>query len=336
MKNVTIYDVAKKASCSTATVSLVLANDKRIQPKTAARVMDAVEKLGYTPNYSAKSLSKKRTDTLGLIVPNVENPLFSTMISGIESYANSNDFDLILGISNSDRKKELFYLDMLQTKRVDGLIVFPTFISSIADRIANSSQLPPIVLCGSSGSKINNVSYAKCNNQLGAFLATKHLIENGCKKIACVFPVDDTSQCRSRYSGYCEAMNGAGLEVKKEMICICKSDNKSIFESSTNLINTKKPDAIFCLCDYHAIIVMRAIESLGLKIPTDIQLIGFDNINISSFLPTSLSTIDTNAAKVGQVAAQLLIEKINNPDAPIQQIIIEPTLVKRSSTCCKE
>ena len=335
MKNVTIYDVAKKADCSTATVSLVLANDKRIQPKTAARVMEAVETLGYTPNYTAKSLSKKRTDTLGLIVPNVENPLFSTMISGIESYANSNDFDLILGISNSERNKELFYLDMLQSKRVDGLIVFPTYINSIAERISKSNMLPPIVFCGSSGDKINNISYAKCNNQFGAFLATEHLIYNGCKKIACVFPVDDPLQYLSRYNGYCEAMTQAGMSIKEDLICICKSDNKSIFESSTKLISKQKPDAIFCLCDYHAIIVMRAIEELGLKMPDDIQLIGFDNINISSFLPTSLSTIDTNAAKVGQVAAQLLIEKINNPDAPVQQIIIEPKLVIRNSTCKK-
>ena len=335
MKNVTIYDVAKQVGCSTATVSLVLANDKRIQPKTAAKVLEAVESLGYKPNYTAKSLSTKRTDTLGLIVPNVENPLFSTMISGIEEYANSNNFDLILGVSNSDRKKELFYLDMLQTKRVDGLIVFPTYINSIAERLNNSDMLPPIVLCGSSGSKINNISYAKCNNNSGAYLATKHLIENGCKKIACIFPVDDPSQYSSRYNGYCDAMEEAGLAIKNELICVCKSDNKSIFESSTKLIKTQKPDAIFCLCDYHAIIVMRAIEELGLKIPNDIQLIGFDNINISSFLPTSLSTIDTNASKVGQMAAQLLIEKIKDPEAPVQQIIIEPKLVKRNSTCKK-
>lgn len=332
MNNATIYDVAKEAGCSTATVSLVLASDKRIQPKTVARVMAAVEKLGYIPNYTAKSLSKKSTDTLGLIVPNVENPLFSMMISGIESYAKSKNFDLILGISNSNREKEIFYLDMLRSKRVDGLIVFPTFIDSIAERVSDSKSLPPLVLCGSSGKGIQNTSFAKCNNRFGAFLAVDHLIKCGCKKIGCIFPVNDPSQYESRYSGYCTAMEEAGLPINPELIIPCSPTNDTIFETATQLIEKHRPDGIFCLCDYHAIMVMRAISALGLKMPEDIKLIGFDDIGISSFLPTPLSTIDTKGYQVGQTAAQLLIEKISDPTCPVKQIEIQPSLVVRESS----
>ncbi len=335
MKNVTIYDVAKEVGCSTATVSLALAGDTRIRPKTIARVTDVAEKLGYIPNYTAKSLSKKTTDTLGLIVPNVENPLFSMMISGIESFANSKKYDLILGISDSDKRKEIFYLDMLRSKRVDGLIVFPTYIDSISERLTNSSSLPPLVLCGSSGNRIHNTSYAKCNNRRGAYLATEHLIKCGCKKIACVFPVRDAKQYASRYNGCCEAMQDAGITPAPDFVYPCSPDNESIFNTTVNLIKNFRPDGIFCLCDYHAITVMRAIAYLGMKIPEDIQLIGFDNIGISEFLPTPLSTIDTRGYQVGQTAAELLIEKINNPTATVKRIEIEPQLIIRNSTCVK-
>lgn len=332
MSNVTIYDVAKEAACSTATVSLALAGDKRIQPKTVSKVMKAAKKLGYIPNYTAKSLSKKTTDTLGLIVPNIENPLFSLMISGIESYANSKKFDLILGISDSDRDKEIFYLDMLRSKRVDGLIVFPTFIDSVAERLNNANSLPPLVLCGSSGRGIRNTSYAKCNNRLGAYLATEHLITMGCKKIGCIFPANDSAQYSSRYNGYCEAMKAANIEINPDLICFCKPLNEEIFSVTTNLIKEHRPDGIFCICDYHAIIVMHAIASLGLKMPDDIKLIGFDNISLSAFLPTPLSTIDTKGYEVGRTAAQLLLEKINHPDTHVKQIEIEPSLIVRGST----
>ena len=135
MSKVTIYDVARLANCSTATVSLVFSGSERIRPKTRQHVLDVANTLGYTPNYIAQSLSKKNTNTLGVIVPNIDNPLFSQMISGIESYANSKGYNLILGLSDSNRKKEIFYLEMLQRERVDGLIVLPTFLDSLIDKL---------------------------------------------------------------------------------------------------------------------------------------------------------------------------------------------------------
>lgn len=337
MSKVTIYDVARLANCSTATVSLVFSGSERIRPKTRQHVLDVANTLGYTPNYIAQSLSKKNTNTLGVIVPNIDNPLFSQMISGIESYANSKGYNLILGLSDSNRKKEIFYLEMLQRERVDGLIVLPTFLDSLIDKLnIPDSSKSPIVLCGSSGNGAKlNIGYAKCDNHEGARLAVSHLIDTGRKRIGCIFPVYSEQQYFTRKEGYKEALEQHGIDYDESLIKICASDNDSIFEATRELFMEKHPDAIFCLYDYCAISVLRAISIMGLRIPEDISVIGYDNIPLSNYLPTSLSTIDTQSKIVGQKAAEILIEKITDPDAQIKQITIKPELVIRESTSLK-
>lgn len=333
MSKVTIYDVAKSANCSTATVSLVLHNSDRIKPETHEHVMRVVEKLGYTPNYMAQSLSTKSTNTLGIIVPNMENPLFSQMITGVEDCANKNGYDLILGLSNSESSKENFYLDMLQRKRVDGLIVFPTFVDSIVDKLEHSKKSKtPIVLCGSSGNNTKKLSYVKCDNRIGAYLAINHLLDQGCSRVGCVFPVFDKQQCSSRLSGYKDALYYRNVEFEPSLIKTCSPEEDSIYNATLELIKEQKPDGIFCLYDYAAISVMKAVLSLGLSIPNDIALIGYDNINISKFLPISLSTIDTLGAEVGRYATETLINTILHPDAPVSQKTLKPKLIIREST----
>lgn len=333
MSKVTIYDVAKKANCSTATVSLVLKKSNRIKPETAKAVMEVVEQLGYTPNYIAQSLSSKATNTLGLIVPNVENPLFSMMISGIEDYANSRGYNLILGITNATSEKESFYLDMLQRKQVDGLILFPSFLDSLSKKVEYLGRLrTPIVLCGSSGSELKNISYVKCDNRLGSYTAIRHLVDIGCRRIGCIFPVTDGQQYNSRMIGYRDALRDCGIPFREELIQVCTPDNDSIFHTTLTLLKEQKPDGIFCLYDYSAITVMRAVFCAGLRVPEDIALIGYDNIKMSGFLPVPLSSIDTHSQEVGQKAAEILMQRINNPDEPFRQIILKPDLIAREST----
>ena len=316
MSKVTIYDVAKKANCSTATVSLVLKKSNRIKPETAKAVMDVVEQLGYTPNYIAQSLSSKATNTLGLIVPNVENPLFSMMISGIEDYANSKGYNLILGITNATSEKESFYLDMLQRKQVDGLILFPSFLGTLTKKVEYLSQMrTPIILCGSSGSELKNISYVKCDNRLGSYTAVNHLVDIGCRLI-----------------GYQDALRNCGIPFREELIRVCTPDNDSIFNATLTLLKEQKPDGIFCLYDYSAITVMRAVFCAGLRIPEDIAIIGYDNIKMSGFLPVPLSSIDTHSQEVGQKAAEILMQKISDPDEQVHQVVLKPDLVVREST----
>ena len=333
MATITIYDVAQEAKCSTATVSLVLQKSPRIKPQTQQRVMQAVDKLGYTPNYMAQSLSIKATKTLGLIVPNIENPLFSQMIHGVEDFAVSKDYDLILGISDSSCEKEEFFLDMLQSKKVDGLLLFPTFLDSLSEKLRKiNATKTPLVLCGSSGKGIIEIDYVKCDNRIGSFTAINHLIDIGCKNIGCIFPVFDKQQYNSRLIGFQDALYYHSMKFESDMIKTCIPNKDAIYNATVEFIKEKNPDGIFCLYDYASIPVMKAILSLGLKIPNDIALIGYDNIQISDYLPISLSSIDTQGAEVGRKAAEILIQKINDTSLDTHQIILKPNLVIREST----
>lgn len=334
MKKVTIYDVAKLANCSPSTVSLVLSNSTRIPETTKQRVHDAVSELKYTPNYIAQSLNKKSSNTIGVIIPNIENPLFSEMLSGIEGQINAAGYQLILGLSDANYEKEFLYLEMLQNNRVDGLIILPSFPEVLLQKLeSNMPNTVPVVLCGSSGIGENlDISYAKCDNFSGAHMAVEHLINIGRKRIACVFPVSNETQYRSRRAGYIAALKDHSIPFDESLIKICQQDNDAIFDATKELIHTQKPDAIYCLYDNCAISVMRALVSEGLRIPEDIALIGYDNIRMSKFLPTSLSTIDTQGALVGSTAAKLLLDKIRDPKLPVNQIVIEPQLIVREST----
>ena len=334
MSKVTIYDIAKEANCSTATVSLALSGNERIRLETRQRILDIAKQLGYTPSYIAQSLSKRTTNTLGLIVPNIDNPIFARIVSGVETCANAKGYNLLLGLSNSNQEKELFYLEMLQRERVDGLLVLPTFLDSLKDKLhALEASKAHIVLCGSSGTTLNtDLSYAKCDNHAGAFLAVEHLLKSGRKRIGCVFPASSKEQYYSRKLGYQDALNHYNIAYDEKLVKICSPDNDSIFTATLELLKNEQPDAIFCLYDYCAISVMRAVYSMGLCIPNDVAVIGYDNIPISEYLPTSLSTIDTHSHEVGTKAAELLIEKITNPDTPVQQVIVQPELVVREST----
>lgn len=334
MAKVTIYDIAKAANVSTATVSLSLSGNPRIRPETRQHILEIANELGYAPNYIAQSLTKRKSSTLGLIVPNISNPLFSQMVSGVETYANSKGYNAILGLSDSCCEKELFYLDMLQRERVDGLVVLPTFMEAVKDKLnVQKSSASLVVFCGSTGASTGmDISYAKCDNHAGAFMAIEHLIHTGKKRIGCIFPVFNEQQYASRKSGYMDALAAHDIAYDEGFIKVCSMDSNSVFHATKELIHAKKPDAVFCISDYYSISVIRAIYALGLRIPEDIAVIGYDNISISDYLPISLSTIDTHSYRIGQMAAEMLIEKIEHPDSPLRQVILKPELVIREST----
>ena len=216
---------------------------------------------------------------------------------------------------------------------MDGLILFPSFLGSLSKKVEYLSQLrTPIILCGGSGSELKNISYVKCDNRLGSYTAIRHLVDIGCRRIGCIFPVTDEQQYKSRLIGYQDALRAHGIPFRKELIRVCTPDNDSIFQATLTLLKEEKPDGIFCLYDYSAITVMRAVFCAGLRIPEDIAIIGYDNIKMSGFLPVPLSSIDTHSQEVGQKAAEILMQKITDPDEPFRQVVLKPDLIVREST----
>ena len=332
MSKKTIYDVAKIANCSAATVSLAINNSPLVNDQTRVRIMGIIEDIGYKPNYIARSLVKQSMQTIGLIIPDVENPLYAQMISGIEEVAQQYNYDIILGISNEQTEKENYYINLLSQKQIAGLIIFPTHVEDVVKCLSESGfDDVPIVFCGSASDEVKNISYVKPNNCIGAFKAVNHLFETGRKKIGCIFPVANARQYRSRLKGYREALEKNNIEYDDSLIKICSMDNTSIMEA-TNALMREKPDGVFCLYDYAAITVMKTIESLGLKIPQDVSVIGYDNIEISKYLSTSLSTVDAQSREVGIQATEILINSIKEHSTKTECRVIEPQLVIREST----
>ncbi|MBP3389335.1 MAG: LacI family DNA-binding transcriptional regulator [Clostridia bacterium] len=334
MEKITIYDVAKAAGFSTATVSLALQDDPRVRQETKKRVLEVVDELGYIPNYMAQSLSKQSTHTLGLIVPSLENPLFAQMISGVEECANDRGYNLILGVPNYNQEKEAFYLDLLQQRRVDGLLIFPTFVEMIANKLANRNKRAavPVVFCGSAVPGLPDVSYVKCDNRMGAYIAIDYLIQSGRKRIGFILPVATEQNAHSRKTGYQDALAFHGIPFDPELLVFCSPNTEDVRRATLELLNRPGLDAIFCLYDYIAITVMHVLTAQKKRIPQDIAIVGYDNIHLSAHLPIPLSTIDTHGQRVGRMATEILLDTIENPESEARQIVLKPELVVREST----
>ena len=331
---VTIYDIAKKAGCSPSAVSLAINNSKKVSEATRQRVLRIASELGYTPNFSARSLKRSQTHMIGVIAPNLDNPLFCTMISGITHVANNHGYSIVLGLSAGSLETEKYNINMLSERRVDGLIVFPSFpdfiFPSFIDGIDNKKI--PLVLCGLSNKSKNAINYVKCDNHKGGYIATEHLIKNGCNKIACICATNEKTQASSRIAGYKQAHNNYGIFVDENLILFCSTDSQSIYDSTIDFVKKYNVDGIFCLYDFMALPVMRAVLSLGKRIPEDVAIIGYDNIDLSSNLVIPLSSVKTHAYEVGSLATEKLISEIKDPDFVIQPTVFEPELIVRQSS----
>lgn len=334
---VTIIDIAKEAKCSTATVSLSLQNSDKIRPETKERVLEVANRLGYHPNFAARSLIRGQTGTIGVVIPNLENPLFIELLRGIDEYITENDYCLVLGVSTLSEEKEKRFISMLSERRVDGLILFPTFLNDVFPEMIQGTddRKIPLVLCGSSGLASSNINYVMTDNHMGAYLGTEHLIQIGRRHIAFIGAVVDAAQASSRVSGYRDALRFYNVGNNPAWEVYCSQAPDDIFRTTVDLLKKEPIDAIFCLYDYMALSVMRAVDSLRLRIPEDIAIVGYDNVGISSQLTTALTSIDTHSYKVGRTAAELLLQKIENPEITNQQIVFKPELIIRESTVAK-
>ncbi len=332
--SVTIYDIAKEAGVSAATVSLAMNNSKKIKEETKAHIREIAQRLGYTPHYAARSLINSRSYSIGVVVPNLTNPLFATMLGEMISTANSLGYTVVVGSSEQSIDKERGYIAMLSEQRVDGMIVFPSFLEELFPEFIKDKNdaTIPLVLCGSAPAFSENISYVKCDNHMGGYLATEHLIQNGKKRIALLGAVKERSQAASRMAGYRDAHECYALPYHEDLVQFCSPDPADIFDTTVSLIRDQGVDAFFCLFDDMCLSVIRAVESLGLSIPDDIAIVGYDNIALSALLPTPLTSIDTHAKLIGSMAIKQLVKKIEDPTTAPSKILLKPELVVREST----
>ena len=332
MPPVTIKDIAKTAGLSIATVSYVINNSRPVSPEAAEKVKQAIYQLGYSPNLIARSLRSKRTSTIGLVVPDSSNPFFAEIAKGVEDAGFSASYSVILCNSNATLQREQVYLDLLISKRVDGLILASTSATLDHLRPLLQRQLPVVVFYRQAGDL--PVDTIQVDNQKGGQDATRHLIQLGHQKIACIRPASAKTPSYHRVDGYVQAMLESGLEISTELMPQGNNRIEGGHAAALRLLDSGQPfSAIFSTNDAMAIGAMRALRERGLRVPEDVSVIGFDDILLASYVVPALTTIAQPKVEAGKRAVEFLIERIEScGDCQPHHLVLETNFVARAST----
>jgi LacI family transcriptional regulator len=334
-----IKDIAKRLNISESTVSRALADHPRISESTRKKVILTAKKLNYRPNLVAKSLKLKSTKTIGLIICDITNPFYPDIVKSIENQANKNDFNIILCNSDYKPEKEIRYLNILIGKRVDGMIITPTGKVPLLKKTLDQNAVP-FVLIDIKPSLRNRVNCVYADQEFGAYLAVKHLINQGHSKIALVNGPKNNSPCLQVEYGYRKAMDERNITIKKNFMKECNLKSDGGFEATKELLDKPKeeiPTAIIYISDTTAIGGYEALKEKGLKIPEEISIVGYDDIPEAKHFYPPLTTIAQPKRELGEKGISLLMEILRKKNVnKIQTIRLLPQLIVRESTATLE
>lgn len=314
--NVTIKDIAEKLGISVSTVSRALRDVHDINPETKKRVLDLAESLDYQPNQVALSLVKSRTKTLGVLVPSIGYSFFTSVLQGIESEAAKAGYSLLLCQSNEILDKEKANIRNLLRSQVDG------FIISLSNNKNDEEHLQKLINKGIPTVIFDRYSDTmECNkviidNKIASKEAVQHLIDSGCKKVAMLAGPPHLHISNERILGYKEALKEAGLRFSPHYITHCDFSLKNVPENIESFWKktSVKPDGIFAVSDRIAIAAINTLKKLGVKVPDDVAIIGFNDDPISAMFTPSLSSVVQPTFEIGQEVVKLLLEQINRPE----------------------
>ena len=335
MNNTTISDIAKKLRISASTVSRALNNHPDIKPETKEQVKKLAKRLNYSPNPIARSLKTKRTNVIGVIVPEIKHDFFASAISGIEEVAYHSGYIILVCQSNESYEREIINTNALMHQRVAGLLV------SISQNTKNGNHFKEPISLGIPlvffDRACNDISTNKViiDDAQSAFLAVTHLIERGNKKIAHFSGPKTLEICKQRLKGYKDALKKANLPISNELIRYGDLHEDNGYESMDNMLKENIiPDAIFAVNDPVAIGAFQRIKEAGLKIPGDIAIVGFSNNKITSLVDPPLTTVNQPSFEMGKKATEILIEMIEKEgnSNPKKTVVLDAELIVRGST----
>ncbi len=328
---ITIKDIAKEANVSTATVSKILNNkDQRISSQTRKRVLEIAKNKNYIPNSMARSLVTKKTNTIGLILPDITNPFFPELARGVEDKANEEGYMIMFCNTDDDADKESNYLEMLAQKMVDGIIL--TQSANKEGNIETLNKLKiPVVLIDRDIEMKNIKGKVLVNNFSGAYEGVSYLIKKGYRKIAFITGPLSTTTSKERLNGYVKALEDAKIDVNYELILEGEYKAKWGIDGTNLLLEKKlKFDAIFCGNDLIAINAIKTLKERNIKVPNDVGVLGYDNIYLAEMIDPPLTTINQPAYKMGYEAVKLLIDILENNEKG-RIIKLKTNLVLRKS-----
>ncbi|MEW6623596.1 MAG: LacI family DNA-binding transcriptional regulator [Bacillota bacterium] len=326
----TIKDVALRAGVAASTVSRVLSGKAEVNDSTKERVLQAVEELNYQPNLFAKGLKEGKSNTVGLVVPNIRDLVFPAAIRGISDYLEKHGYTLIL--VNTDDKIELekFHVENLQKRMVDGLIFSTAKNESKHLLELKEKGFPVVLLIRHLGNLIDAVIV---DNYKGGYEATKYLLNQGFRKIAIINGNMELDLYQERFRGYEDALKDAGLVTDTRFIVNDVDSWEDSYQAVKEMLLTKDyPEAVFATSDPKALGVVRALKDLGLRVPEDVSVIGFDNIDVAEVMDPPLTTIAQPFYEIGCKAAERLVKlmKSKKKMKPVVEKLDVQLLVRKS------
>ncbi|MFN8206159.1 MAG: LacI family DNA-binding transcriptional regulator [Bacteroidales bacterium] len=331
---VTIKDIARMLGLSVSTVSRALKNHPDISVETRNQVIELAHKLNYEPNALALSLRKSRSNIIGVIIPEIVHHFFASVIGGIEDYAYSRGFKVMVCQSNENYEREVLNAQALLSNRVDGLLVSLSKTSLNFDHFRNFiNQGVPLVFFDRICPEIESHRVVT-DDELGGFLATEHLIKTGCRNIAHFSAPQNLLIGQGRLLGYKKALHEYGLKLNESIIVHCDTRESALEKTASFVEQYPEVDAIFAVNDSTAIAVMQVLSRMGRAIPGKVSVIGFGDGPNALIATPPLTTIEQKGYAIGEEAVRLLIQDITGeiPDANFQHKVITPTLIVREST----
>lgn len=327
----TIYDVAQLASVSPATVSRVINESGNVDPGMAQRVQEAITVLGYRPNSLARSLRRQMAPVWTVIISDIENPHFTSLIRGVEDAAQAIDHSVVLCNADEDLTKERRYIEVAIAERAAGVVISPA-----SDR---HSSVDPLLEVGIPVVTIDRrlrkspVSAVLADNSSGAQCATAHLLESGYSRVACVTGPMRTSTAVQRLAGYRRALKQAGVPYDPRLVRTSDYKEAGGYEATGTLLNADEPpDALFVFNSLMTMGALRCIADAGMQIPDQLGVVGFDDHLWAQLLRPRLSTVAQPTYDLGRTAAQMLLEQALSPDTTPRTVTLPTELLVRESS----
>jgi DNA-binding LacI/PurR family transcriptional regulator len=325
----TIYDVAREAGVSIATVSKVINNTGRIGEETRKKVMKVMDELNYQPSVVASALTGKSTYTIGLLIPDLANPFFAEIARHVEDFSQQNGYSVVMCSTDYDREKEAKYISLLRQKSVDGII--------LASRCKNKELLRDLIDNRFPLALIDlhlpefPLDSVEVDHFQGGYQVTHHLLSLGHRTIGVI--AEESRSSQERIHGYKQALEDAGLMFEECNVITTDFTVEGSKNATPKLFALKnRPTAIFACNDLLAIGVIQALRELGMSIPEDVSVAGFDNTILANATNPPLTTVDQPKQEMGRQVVDLLIKNIEGKTGPKQRIILLPEIVVRQST----
>lgn len=325
-----IREIAKAAGVSVATVSRVLNHPETVAEKTKLRVRKIMEEQEYTPNWFARGLNFANTNTIGLVIPQLVDPVYSEIVKGVEDVANRKGYIIFLCDFSNDPKMERMYFEQLTKRRIDGLIAVSTRAEKKTFEPIVENNIPVVLVGGSSHTL--DFSMVKVDYREASADAARYLIKIGYRKIAMVCSDHTDPNGEDKLQGYLMALKEGNIDFREQYLKMSDDKMETAYLAAKKLLELDDvPEAIFAATDNMAIGVMDAVKDKGLSIPGDVAVIGYDNIKISNVVEPKLTTVEMPLHKMGVYGARLLFDLIEGESDECQKIILQTKMKIRKS-----